>query len=235
MSSFNSPKSDDPEQLPFLKSSDQGISDKCKQPTCQFHHDDKPMATRVLSHLTVFVLTSAAWIVVILLVRSPPTYRKSGLHTTGASHQHNITSNAHLISCGNSTTEARQAGCKYDVLLNHWVPSECWDEEFVQEYQDDRSWGAYADELLTQEITSIDDMSERKYYYTSVRDHINHCAIVWKKQYWTLFEEAPAFDSVIAAPFHTDHCAQYLMDVIDTNGTISTKVEIGFAGCWIRH
>lgn len=235
MSPFSSTKLDDLEQLPFLKYLDKDIPDESKRRTSQSHDDEKPKAKMLLSHLMVFILTSVAWIVIILIVRSPPSYQNPVHHTTAASHQHNITSNAQLISCGNSTAEARQAGCKYDVLLNHWVPSACWDEEFVQEYQDDRSWGAYADEHLTQELTSIDDMSDRKYYYTSVRDHINHCAIVWKKQFWTLFEEAPAFDSVIMAPYHTDHCAQYLMDVVDANQTISTKVEIGFAGCWIRH
>ena len=108
------------------------------------------------------------------------------------------------------------------------------DEEFVQEYQDDGSWAAYADENMTQRITSIDEMSELDHYWTSPRDHINHCAVMWKKQFYTLFEDRPVFDEVITDPYHTEHCAEYLMYVTEDDYKGPTRVEVGFAGCWIR-
>lgn len=58
---------------------------------------------------------------------------------------HNITSGAKYISCGNSTEEARSKGCTYDTLLNAWVPAQCLDQEWIDEYQDDASWTAFSE------------------------------------------------------------------------------------------
>lgn len=43
-------------------------------------------------------------------------------------------------------------------------------------------------------------------------------------------------DSFISSPGHTDHCAQFLMDAGsgDLKFGGSTKVDVGFAGCWVR-
>ncbi|PVH74192.1 hypothetical protein DL98DRAFT_594312 [Cadophora sp. DSE1049] len=65
-------------------------------------------------------------------------------------------------------------------------------------------------------------------------DYINHYAIMWKKQLWVLSEERLVFDTVGVNPEHTDHYAQCLIDVSVSCWTISTKVEMGFARCWIR-
>jgi len=181
--------------------------------------------------LLVFLLTSSLWIAISFAITPTSTHSKA----VNTNHeQHNLTSNARALDCGDSVEEARAAGCKYDILLNHWVPAPCYDDEFVREYQDDGSWAAYFDEALTQRITTIDVMSEQDIYWTSGRDHINHCAMVWKKQFYTLFEEREAFDSVIVMPYHTDHCAEYLAAVSDGDWNSSTRVEVGFAGCWLK-
>ena len=187
------------EHQPFLKYSDDPMIDE-PEPGRQYHHVEG-RRTMLLSHSLVFIITSLLWTMVFFTIS--PTSIHWGSPSKVEDH-HNITSNARLVTCGNSTQEARALGCKYDVLLNNWVPAQCVDKEFVQEYQDDRSWGAFADENLTQKLTTIDEMSERETYYTSVRDHINHCALIWKKQFWALYEESPAFDTVISTPYHTD-------------------------------
>ena len=169
---------------------------------------------------------------VLYVISSPSIHYWKPVTKEGDSH--NVTSNAKLLSCGKSTQEAKALGCKYDVLLNAWVPAPCMDEEFIQEYKDDGTWSSYADWNMTQKLTTVDEISERKFYYTSVKDHVNHCAVMWKKQFWALFEERPAFDTIIASPGHTDHCAQYLVDVMESDWNEPTKVEMGFAGCWIR-
>lgn len=160
-----------------------------------------------------------------------PSSSQSSATKTG--NRHNITTSARLLSCGTSVSSARAAGCKYDILLNNWVPAPCYDQEFIDEYLDDASWGGYADEAMTQKLTPL-EMSEREYYWTSLRDHVNHCAMMWRKQFWVLYEERRAFDTVIASPGHTDHCAQFLVDVGYRNWTHPTKTEMGFAGCWVR-
>jgi hypothetical protein len=220
----------EPEHQPFLYSDDPTTKDL--EPTGQFRQI-KNRRTTFISHSLVFVVTSFLWILVTYVVTSPSTRWSSGSSTGG---RHNITSNARLITCGNTTQEARANNCSYDILLNNWVPHACVDvnEDFILEYLDDDSWGAFVDKNMSVRITSIEEMSEREFYYTSVRDHINHCAVMWKKQFSALFEESRAFDSVIASPGHTDHCAQYLMDVVGADWAEATRVERGFAGCWVR-
>lgn len=96
--------------------------------------------------------------------------------------------------------------------------------------------------LLTQTLHSVnlteplrpDAMGERDHYYTSIRDHINHCAMLWRKQFWTLFEGRRVFDAVIANSYHTEHCASFLSELFGSNRTEPTLVRVGFSGCWIR-
>lgn len=150
--------------------------------------------------------------------------------------RHNVTSHAHLIDCGNTPAEARAKKCVYDILLNAWVPEPCFEQEFIDEYTDDLSWGAYTDDTMTTRLT-VEQMGDVDHYYTSMRDHVNHCAMIWRKQFWALFEERSAFDAIMASPGHTDHCAQYLMDAIEVarvDPKATTKVMVGYTGCWIR-
>lgn len=105
----------------------------------------------------------------------------------------------------------------------------------ILSYTDDGSSAAFADENMTMPLNTIDEMVEGGFYYTSMRDHVNHCATMWKKQFWVLFEERREMDSFIASPGHTDHCAQFLMDVADLDWHLPTRVDVGFAGCWVKN
>jgi hypothetical protein len=185
----------------------------------------------------VFVTTSILWILVLFVLTSQSAQSWHSSYSKPGDSRHNVTSNARLLTCGNTTQQALAKGCKYDILLNNWVPAPCYDkdsQDFIAEYTDDESWGAFADKNMTQRLNSVQEMAESEIYYTSVRDHINHCAVLWKKQFWALFEEKREFDTVVASAGHTDHCAQYLMEVVGADWTEATKVERGFAGCWVR-
>jgi len=196
-------------------------------------------------------------LIVFIFIPSPTS--GSSTNDGSASRKHNVTSGAKLLNCGekHSNEEARAMGCSYDVLLNAWVPAPCFDNEyvhpplsssnstlltqlpkrFVVEYLDDFSSTAYADIELTQPLKSIDEMVEAnggKHYYTSKRDHVNHCATLWKKQFWVLFEERKAKDTFMVNGGHTDHCATYLMQAADMDQSVATRVDVGFAGCWVK-
>lgn len=153
----------------------------------------------------------------------------------------NITSNTTLLTCGSTVPQAKSNNCKYDILLNNWVPAPCYSQEFVDEYVDENNysdangWGGFADEAMTRRLT-LQQMSEGPFYWTSLRDHVTHCAVMWKKQFATMyeFEAKGVLDTVLASYGHTDHCAQYLMDFAWRNWTGPTKTEMGFAGCWVR-
>lgn len=77
-------------------------------------------------------------------------------------------------------------------------------------------------------------MGSRDHYYTSIRDHVNHCAMLWRKQFWTLFEARRVFDGVIVNTYHTEHCAEFLSDLMGMERTEPTLVRVGFSGCWVR-
>lgn len=130
---------------------------------------------KLAGDLLVFLLASLLWLAAIflLLPRPPAAPAEHGDSSCGsaaaaaATHAraqaqatakgdfrvHNVTSGSSFVSCGNSTAEARRAGCQYDTLLTHWVPARCADQEWVDEYQDDDSWMAFAEYVLFIYIT----------------------------------------------------------------------------------
>jgi hypothetical protein len=229
-------KAEEPEHQPFLSSYSDDPTTSSSEPSGQFRNNKTPR-TIFISHSLVFIITSLLWMLVLSVILSPSSHYWKSSYSKPGDPRHNVTSNAQLLTCGNTTQQALAQGCKYDILLNNWVPAPCFDadsEDFIADYTDDKSWGAFADKNMTQRFNSVQEMSESEIYYTSVRDHINHCAVLWKKQFWALFEEKKAFDTVVASPGHTDHCAQYLIDVVGADWTEATKVERGFAGCWVR-
>lgn len=147
--------------------------------------------------------------------------------------RHNITTGATMIACGHSVAEARTLGCKYDILLNSWVPEPCYSSnDLMEDYKDDDSWTGFRDENLTQRLTVL-EMSESPFYYTSMRDHINHCAMIWMKQFWVFFDQTPTMDTMISSPGHTDHCARYLLEAKYMK-TEATKNVVQFLGCWVK-
>lgn len=110
------------------------------------------------------------------------------------------------------------------------------DEKAIEEYQADGSWIGYADEARTERL-SIDDMAEKEFYYTNERDHIVHCASLWKKQFRAFAEGRTRFDSITADQAHTDHCADYLVNMTDFGSDLRTapiQVFVGFGGCYLK-
>ncbi|CCF33345.1 hypothetical protein CH063_05557 [Colletotrichum higginsianum] len=203
--------------------------------------------SKLLRDAVVFLATSLIWAGLFFLLASnqlnntpgnlPEAKHDGGKSPTQSDYlpaSHNVTSNAKYISCGSSIAEAKRSGCRYATLLNYWVPSQCFDQEFETEYQDDDSWTAFADKALTQSIAP-EDMGDQEVYYTSIRDHLNHCSMLWRKQFWTLFEDRTAFDGVIVNSFHTEHCAEFLKDIYGSNRTEPTLVRVGFSGCWVQN
>ena len=188
-------------------------------------------------YLLVIVTTSALWACIILFILRAKQFGNDG------ADGHNkfkiipdLTTSSKFTGCGRSTTDALARGCKYDILTNHWVPGHCVDPESIEDYQSDGSWFGFADHGRTERL-SIEEMSRLPFYYTSARDHIVHCAKLWKKQYRAAVDGRESIDSVIADEHHTMHCAEYLINMTDW-GTdfwnMPIKVFPGYSGCWSR-
>ncbi|KLU86934.1 hypothetical protein MAPG_05941 [Magnaporthiopsis poae ATCC 64411] len=167
-------------------------------------------------------------------LKAPPPHGKS---SSSSAATHNATSGATFVSCGSSTAEAKAKGCRYDMLLNHWVAPACSSREWVDEYADDDTWYGYRDEARTQRIEGGPDaLGEVDHYYTSQRDHVNHCVQMWRRQYVALFE-GRNIDEYTASWGHTEHCSQFLLDVTDRFKEyydIPILVEVGWIGCWVK-
>ena len=219
--------------------------------TSQFKHQNsmKPvadraktsLASRLSSHLLICLITSLFW---GALLHSIVTHRRcphsaftdNAVADAGDPHPSPLITEAKYLLCGTSPEEAKALGCKYDILSNHWVPAPCMDEDAVREYQSDGSWFGYSDENRTQKL-SIDAMSEVPFYFTNMRDHILHCAMLWRKQYRALSEKRARLDSLIVDEEHTMHCSDFLIRMTEHGpdfSKIPIKVEVGFAGCYVR-
>ncbi|KAM4063789.1 hypothetical protein HRG_006900 [Hirsutella rhossiliensis] len=184
----------------------------------------------------VVAVTSIFWVAVFLSFRLVLARATPGQEWNLGTN-HSIFEQAAFSGCGRSAVEAKAAGCQYDILSNHWVPQPCMDDEAIRDYQSDGSWHGYADKNRTKLIPSTEAMGDLGVYYTSTRDHIVHCAALWRKQYRAFAENRRFFDSIIADAMHTMHCSNFLVDMTD-NGmdywNRSIAVEVGFAGCLKR-
>lgn len=123
------------------------------------HREALPKASgtrRVIRDIFICLATSLVWVFFIWMFipgpagdDAPPSQMadqgSSVITGEDMARFHNITSGAKYISCGNSTEEARSKGCTYDTLLNAWVPAQCLDQEWIDEYQDDASWTAFSE------------------------------------------------------------------------------------------
>lgn len=111
-------------------------------------------SNRLARDLFVFLIASLLWLGATFFLLPWPTSTATYNKPTqggeaGDYRSHNLTSNAHFETCGNSTAEAQRKGCRYDTLLNHWVPAACMDQEWIDEYKDDDSWTAFAEYVFT--------------------------------------------------------------------------------------
>lgn len=187
--------------------------------------------------ISVFVATSIFWIVVLLVLRAATSHPSENI-TKDQSIRQNATSGMTLLTCGDSAAEAKKLGYKYDMELNNWVHPRCFDQNFIDDYHLDDSWTAFVDKELTQ-IVASGELGERKVYFTSERDHVNHCVMIWRRQSTLLFEQRDAIDDMSAILMHTQRCIDHLLTLNDgrrqhDTGSNSTDSWPGQIGCWVR-
>ena len=99
----------------------------------------------------------------------------------------------------------------------------------------DRSWFPYADESRT-ELLALEELGDLPYYYTSMRDHIVHCAMLWRRQFRALSEGWKYVDQITVDAHHTMHCANFLMEKAELQvyREQAIKVVVGKSGCHVR-
>jgi hypothetical protein len=184
------------------------------------------------THLCVAPITSSIWAYLFVFARRLPT----GTARIRTPFNGTLVLRANFYGCGNTVETARAAGCKYDILNNHWVPSQCLDEIAIQEYQADGSWHAFADVNRTIPL-GVESMGDQGVYWTNERDHVVHCAVLWRKQFRKFSDGRAYLDSLIVDQHHTNHCSEYLVKMSKSGGelrNIPLEVVVGFASCHVK-
>lgn len=118
------------------------------------------------------------------------------------------------VPCGNSSAEARAAGCHYEPMQRSWIPHACYFNEPSGDYDpfSDRKW--FFDANLTQQITGDDlrklregdDLNAYTHFF-----HNEHCVYCWRKLAIAVERQLPMIDSKTADFHHSTHCAALLM------------------------
>ena len=189
--------------------------------------------------ISVFGFTTFIWVAILLFtirsIQSPAKSQSQDSATSPVHHDGFLDSEIDFLTCGHNVEEAKMKGCRYDILTNHWLPEQCIDDFSVQEYQSDGSWFPFADENRTVPL-AMDELGDLPYYFTSMRDHIVHCAMLWRRQFRALSEGWKYVDEITADAKHTKHCAQFLMDKAELQvyRTQPIKVIVGKSGCHVR-
>jgi hypothetical protein len=55
--------------------------------------------------------------------------------------------------CGNSTAEAKENGCRFDVMMHSWVPEACYYEALSEEYIQANNFRFFSDPEAKREVS----------------------------------------------------------------------------------
>lgn len=230
------------ETHPFLDKADLHVKQPEKK---RFYLQGSWPTSRVVLYLNfgVLIITSLLWGLILFTTLRASDHvsdcsthvHPSALPTAVSINTSFFATHSGYLTCGSNKEEAKSLGCEYDILTNHWLPGQCADPKSIQDYKSDGSWMPYVDEARTK-LLNVDDLGAMDFYYTSMRDHIVHCAMLWKRQYRALSEGWKYVDSITVEGEHTHHCAKFLMDMAEVEGyrTEPIKVIVGKSGCHVR-
>ncbi|KAI1401225.1 hypothetical protein F4819DRAFT_459169 [Hypoxylon fuscum] len=141
-----------------------------------------------------------------------------------------------ITDCGESPTEAKEMGCKFDLMLQRWIPADCYDEAhselFLARYP--RKW--YYDIDLKHEMDDATVRSgEHRMTFTPSDYHKRHCSYTWELTSRALQEQRPLLDELISFT-HTHHCNGILLgpewNATEHDGRPKpTEVDPGYLRC----
>lgn len=114
--------------------------------------------------------------------------------------------------CGETPEEAREAGCTFDVMMDEWLPAECYDEALTKEFRQMKDWQFFADKNRTQRL-SEKELSQSAKAHTTLDYHVAHCAFALRK-FHRAIATGRQIELNVADVGHTDHCAFYLSFMI---------------------
>ncbi|CAO2647056.1 Nn.00g079780.m01.CDS01 [Neocucurbitaria sp. VM-36] len=130
------------------------------------------------------------------------------------------------LRCGSTSAEARALDCVYDVLSNSWVPTPCLDKKGLEEFKQLAQWQAYETREATRQLTEdeMGDVVPPNTYFTPVREHMVHCALMWRRLHRGYQEDQRYLDLHVRAFSHTMHCTGLMMEILEKPRTLMDEV-----------
>ncbi|KAK5994230.1 hypothetical protein PT974_07673 [Cladobotryum mycophilum] len=181
-------------------------------------HKDTPHEQKVwrittstcLILIGVFLAQLVAVFVLALALEKNPINSSSGL--SPARSQDSPPSTFHRSHCGNSTEEALERNCHFDVFSFGWHPLECFDEElytdFIKRHQHVLYWETTDGKPV--DVASV-MRGEHGFVVTTWEFHLVHCLYAWEKTTRSVLRGSP-LDEWSPRYGHTRHCVHELMN-----------------------
>jgi hypothetical protein len=113
--------------------------------------------------------------------------------------------------CGNSTAEAKENGCLFDVMIHSWVPEACYYEALSEEYIQANNFRFFSDPEAKREVSmEFVRRGEFEELYTGLDHHVLHCAYIWRILVLST-TSGRQLDSLSSSEDHTGHCTATLL------------------------
>ena len=142
--------------------------------------------------------------------------------------------------CGTSPSKARELGCKFDIMMNGWVPLACYNEALSEKYLAQNGFHFYTDAYAQDEV-SLDVVRQGEWsgLYTGWEHHFRHCGYMWKTLVLAVETGSGVYDSSSSSFDHTAHCSEMMfedgrmMALMDSPSVGNESfIEPGYLSCW---
>ena len=135
-------------------------------------------------------------------------------------HASSIHAATHSSQCGNSSSEARVSGCKFNQLLWAWYPSKCpqyANSDFIQA-EPQQPWRYYNSldhgrAVLASDNDFFEVLDSGVQLWGERREHLSHCAYMLQSAGQIIWEGGD-FVPEQMSKHHFDHCTVILLDTL---------------------
>jgi hypothetical protein len=149
-----------------------------------------------------------------------------------------------VLHCGNSSMEARDRGCVFDLLTNNWLPQYCSDPLTDAEYRawvldpgrKLGSWAFYHDDKAELQVASEEELSNLvgRRVYTTTENHLGHCTFLARRMHRLVTGNISAVAHNTLA--HTIHCTSAILESLGSlkqanESHIGSMFEVGVVTC----
>lgn len=138
-----------------------------------------------------------------------------------------------IQNCGETPAQARAKGCKYEVMLQMWIPGACYDEEYSQAFLSKYHWTWYYDNKAEDEMSDeVMRLGEHEVAFMVDDYHRRHCAYSWEITARALRDQKPLLDELLSFK-HVHHCNEYMLSPPwnSTKNPIAVETHSGYGRC----